>query len=715
MHTVIIHTLGAAYVKKDIYFRAYDPEQILWLEVKPDQIRTCVDLIREYRNQRAVQEDYRLVILADLDPFANSRFADQRERLKKLLRYWYIKELLQPLEKDMILPKSVSIIFLSTEKEDNATCPTKTYGETLSMQTKDGVLQITLPYGGIHEQAPGELDFTPHLGVLVAETEATIERPKATRGLIVEDSDAVPVLSRSNRLRPIEADMPSPQEPEIKEEAPTHVSSSYLEQEIDKNQDFSLARKFGESLPILSIPYETTLTSPVGIFADLQINLAKLIRLYEQDEAKVTETSIRPNTKDELYELLSNACSALKKARSPEGYGEIYYSLDKLDSGFNSASGLYSQMETKLRDKIVLLPGFIDKDKFSVEKPDDPIHADPEEEVDETDAKSNSLLDNISQIPRIRLRMGWLRIRSLKRNFLEVYQTLGELFDSERIYKDQQEILSVCAGEYVRWRTKKRRVTHADPPPPDKRERPQLPTDSFKDLKDAREACAKGVLEQHHDYSQMQAEATRLHTEYRAATRFWAPNVPNGNSKNFRRFSLAMGILFVLLTILPFYMVTTHTNNYQISRFLVFGLTLGVFALLYSIGVIIWLNQVANNINDLLYDLNCLYEEVQEEQAKFIKNVMDAYSDHLPKCLLKQILYDRMTALDRKNEESTKKYNEHMYIMSEALDEIDEVRTALRLPPLVIADRKIKIPNYLRPPYDSENRKFYMLFERGNK
>ena len=715
MHTVIIHTLGAAYVKKDIYFLAYDPEQILWLEVKPDQIRSCIDLIRDYRNQRAVQEDYRLVILADLDPYANSEFKDQKERLMKLLRYWYIKELLEPMGKDFLLPKSVSIIFLSTEKVDNATCPTKTYGETLSLQTKDGALQVTLPYKSICGQAPGALDLTPHLGVLVAETEATIERCQPSRGLIMEGSDYTPLRSRGNRLQPIVGEEPLPQELETKEEFPAHVSSDHLEHEIDKNQNFSLERKFGEYLPILSIPYETTLTSPVGIFADLQINLAKLIRLYEEDASKVTDSSIRPNTQDELYTLLSHAYSALEKARSSEGHTEIYHSLDHLDSGLDGASGLYSEMEKKLREEIALLPGFIDKLNVSAEKPDESDNADPGDPIQDGQEETDSVLDTITAIPRIRLRMGWLRIRSLKREFIQIYQTLGELFDSQRIYKDQQEIISICAGEYVRWRTKKRRVKLPDPPSPNRRERPKLPTDSFKDLKDAREACAKGVLEQHHDYSQLQAEAARLHTDYRAATRFWAPDAPNDSGKRFRRFSLIMGILFVILTILPFYMVTSHSNDYRISRFLVFGLTLGIFALLYTIGVIIWLNHVANTINDLLYDLNLLYEAVQEEQAKFVKNVIDAYSKHLPKCLLQQILYDRMTALDRKNEEATNKYNEHMYIMREALDEIDEVRTSLRLPLLAKVDRKIKAPNYLLPPYHPENQKFYMLFERGNK
>ena len=711
MHTVIINTLGAAYVKKDIYFLAYDPEQILWLETEPDQIRKCVDLIRDYHSQRIVREDYRLVILADLDPYANSEFKDQRDKLKKLLRYWYIKELLRPLEEAFLLPEDVTELFLSTKSKDNATSPVKYYHDLFDIHHVDSRISITLPYEEANGQQVRKLDYTPHLGTLVAEiAEATSSFPVATA------VSEVTVPSPRRGLQPIGPnafDISVPVTSEQPHNTPETLTADHIEQEIDSNQNYSLVRKFGNQLSIQQIPFETKLTNPAAIFADMQIAIAKLIGLYENAEGRsvgsteIDPSQLKPHTQEELGKLLANAEANLLKMRSADTQKRLYYPL-KTDAMVNDTpSGLYVKMTERLKKEVSDVPGVSD----ALLKTNAAENNSSMEDSATQDEDPNTLTGLVKK----KLRFGWLQLRRITGNFYSTYATLQAEYDPETVYADQQKIISVCAEEYTSWRTEQRQgELRPKKDAPTLTTRPQLSDGPFEELVTARSGCAKGVLEQLHDFTDVRKEAAELHTEFRALTRFWSPHNSSKGATYFRRFSLIIGILFVVCAILPFFLISSQSNDFEISRVVVFVLTTLAFALLYAIGVIIWLNNLADKLADLEYQLCRLLDESKKLRAESVRSLLNVYASELPACLLKQKHYDYMVSVDRINEEATRKYEEHMYIMDQALDEIGDIRTALHLKHQTGEARKNTQLDFSLPPYAPANRKFYMLFEGGN-
>lgn len=712
MHTVIINTLGAAYVKKDIYFLAYDPEQILWLETEPDQIRKCVDLIRDYHSQRIVREDYRLVILADLDPYANSEFKDQRDKLKKLLRYWYIKELLRPLEEAFLLPEDVTELFLSTKSKDNATSTAKSYRDLFDIRHTGGSISITLPYEETNGQQVRRLDYTPHLGTLVTEiAEATSASPVAAAVL-----EVIPPPKRRGLqpIGPTSTDASSSLTTgNASHKAQEALTADHIEQEIDNNQDYLFVRKFGKQLPIQQIPFETKLTNRIAIFADVQIAITKLMELYEDAEgrrsgaAEVDLSLIRPHTQEELGKLLANAEADLLKMRSAGTPKKLYYPLEAETLMNSEPSGLYVKMTDRLKKEVANVPGVSDV----LPKTDMAENNSHTEDSATKDEDPNTL----TALAKKKLRFGWLQLRRITGNFYSTYATLQAEYDPETVYADQQKIISVCAEEYTVWRTKQRQGELR--PKKDAATlttRPQLSDGPFEELVTARSSCAKGVLEQLHDFTDVRKEAAELHTKFRALTRFWSPDNSNKGASYFRRFSLIIGILFVVCAILPFFLISSQSNDFEISRVVVFVLTTLAFALLYAIGVIIWLNDLADKLADLDYQLCRLLDESKKLRAESVKSLLDVYARELPACLLKQKHYDYMVSVDRMNEEATRKYEEHMYIMDQALDEIGDIRTALHLKHQPGEARKNAPLDFSLPPYAPANRKFYMLFEGGN-
>ncbi len=706
MHTVIIHTLGAAYVKKDIYFLPYDPEQILWLEVDPDRLRECVEPIRNYRQQRTVQEDYRLVILADLDPFPYSEYEEHRETLRQLLRTLYIKELLAPLDETFLTPVSVTTIFLSSKKRDKSTCPIQDLSQLFGI-TRDVLPQkLELSYTGYGGNRK-VLDFTEHLHYLPPEeTPAPQQAPTH-----VETPPAEMRKAMASRASLIGTPVVYPTETEQTTLRANNIAHR-LSNAVRNCQSYHPIREFHKELEIVSIPFETGLNNPAAIFADVQIALAKLIQLYEaaadrkEDPAKIDFSQIKPHTRDELGKLLANAEATLRRKRSSDTPKNLYYPLETSGMVNDDPSGLYSDMTERLKKEVANVPGVSDAlPKEGAEEKSDTAAFPAKDEDPYT----------LTAMVKKKLRFGWLRLRRIMGDFNSTYATLQAEYDPDTVYQDQQKIISVCAEEYTKWRTKKRQGERL----PEKKTatlstRPQLTEEPFEELVTARSSCAKGVLEQLHDFTDVRKEAAELHTEFRALTHFWSPDNCNKGATHFRRFSLIVGILFVLFAILPFFLISSQANDLQISRAVVFVITALVFSFLYAVGVIIWLNYLAEKLMDLEYKLSRLLEESKKLRAESIKALLNVYANELPACLIKQLHYDYMVSVDRMNEEATRKYEEHMYIMDQALDEIGDVRTALQLKAQTVEVRQSGALDFSLPPYDPVNRNFYMLFEGGN-
>ena len=253
-------------------------------------------------------------------------------------------------------------------------------------------------------------------------------------------------------------------------------------------------------------------------------------------------------------------------------------------------------------------------------------------------------------------------------------------------------------------------VFHAHPTPardakPTEIRRPVLEPEKHKDLVAARDRCAEGVLAQLKDFTDVREEAAKLHTEFSSLSRLWTPNLHTLNGRYFYRFSIIMGLIFVVLMILPFFLISGQLGDLKLSRFAAYLINSGVFLLLYGAGFVIWLRKLARDIRSLRVRLEVLILKSAEERRQSVLQAIATYTKELPDCLIRQLNYSAMTEIDADNGRASQKYEQHMRYLQDA------VSTALRAQGFHVSGEAAKKHlDLLRAPYDPVNQDLYMLF-----
>ncbi|MGN1307409.1 MAG: hypothetical protein ACI4V3_07050 [Faecousia sp.] len=688
MRTVIINTLGAAYSRKDVYFLAFAPEQILWLDSELDQLHQCVQLIRQLQQQQTVKQDYHLVILADLDGFEGAEYEDHRERLQRLLRCWFVVQLLRPLDEHSFPPVSVTEFFLHENNRDAATSPILNYRGILRLDQAQLPETVALPFRR-PDGTEGMLDLT----ALFAEDLQLFRAPAVPEDTV---SAAEAPVSWRSRL----------EEPEnLAEELNTRRSQrrersleDSLTQTIQNRQTLRLIRDAKKELLIQTVLFQAQLHDQRATNADLQINLAQLIRTMN-DDCKPDLSAIHAHDTQELAQLLADAEATLEKLVQTENTQPLYRKLrDDLYSAADVAE-MELDMRQRLRKQVGTVPGVTDAlNQWEQSQGND---------APEVGALGDSLPDQA----RKKLRLAMLRIGKEKARFQARYAQLQKEYNRETVLEDQRKIFDVCAGCYTAWRTGKRKATALSDCRPTEVHRPILEAEKRTELLTARDRCAEGVLERLDDFSDVRTEAAELHTRFSALTRLWSPDRHRMNARYFYRFSILMGLIFVILMILPFLLIEGQESGMQLPRIAMYLINFGIFLVLYGVGIFHWLGKLAKQIHALTEQLELLILQSEQARKESVIHAIETYARTLPACLIKQLNYDAMVAADEDNADAGRKYEQHMQYLKAAIKELSDVRTALRAQGYSVEGKAAQGSiDLLKPPYAPANQNVYLLF-----
>ena len=690
MRSIIINTLGAAHSRKDVYFLAFAPGQVLWVDTELDQLHDCVQLIQRIQHQQTVIEDYHLIILMNADGFDGAEFDDHRLRLQKVLRAWLVEQLLQPLDELALTPLSASEIIISSKYRDNATSPIRTYSEMLKLDPENIPETICLEYNTINGM-PRLLDLTSMLGPDVIsfkhsgkDTPATAlptgkpaPSPHRVRARLEEPDDLTATLQESRVLR---------QQRTIEDS---------ISQTIDQLQSFRLIRNAKQTMPIQTVVFHSQIQDRSAINANLQINVARLVK--SADKKGIPDPSVvNWHTPSELAQLLADAEATIWEQISPVSPQPIYFKLEDSLFSESDAAEMELEMRHRLRNEASDVPGVTD--------------ALAQWEEQDGNLKQPTADTLIAQAQR-ELRTGMLLFSRERKRFQERYAMLRSEYNREKVLDDQRRVFDICAGSYTEWRTRERRAKPRRDTSPSEIRRPLLEAEKNKELIAARDRCAEGVLSQLDDYTDVRKEAARIHTEFSSLTRLWSPNLQKLSTRYFYRFSIIMGLAFVVLMVLPFFLISGQASDLKLSRVAAYLINAGVFLTLYAVGFMIWLRKLSKDIRDLRGQLEVLIIKSAQERRESVLQAIATYTRDLPSCLIKQLNYNAMVKTNEENMQASQKYEQHMQLLKDACKEIQDVRTALRAQGFsVVGEPSHRALDLLRAPYDPANQELYMLF-----
>ena len=698
MRSVIINTLGAAYSRKDVYFQAFDPNRILWLDAELDQLHDCVQLILDDRQRRTELDDYQLFVLMSADGFEGAAYDDHAQRINTVLRAWTVDQLLRPLDEASLTPVSATELIVRCSHRDNANAAITDYCRMLRLDTEQLPQKITLPYV-MPDGTQHALDLTQMLSDVLD----AVGQPEAESVQDEKPSHRQPQLT--SRLSDDTEETVTEEIRQDTVELQQRSLEGRLRQRIEKELgSLRLLRAADKELPLQIIDFCTELQDKTAINADLQLNLARL--LQKADTKGLPDASvIRCHIPTELASLLADAEATLRAQRAPVTPQKIYYQL--IDETFSSddSAEMRGKIFARLKKEASDVPGVkkalqdLDGNTGNV---DLGIPA-PED------------ADGLIAHARSEVRGGMLSVIRERRLFRERYKELQTRYNREKVLEDQCKVFDICAGGYTEWRAQARRKRPARSTEPTEHRRPVLETEKSAELIAARERCAGGVLSQLNDFTDVRQEAAKLHTEFSSLTRLWSPESVRDSTKYFYRFSVVMGIIFVILMILPFFLISGQAADLKMSRFVAYLINSAVFVVLYAAGFLLWLRKLAKEIRELRGQLELLILKSEEARRQSVLCAIEMYTKDLPDCVIAQMNYTAMEETDRLNAENNRKYEQHMRYMENAIRELSDVRTALRTQGFNVTGKASPVKlDLLRAPYSSENQAFYMLFtERG--
>ena len=688
MNTVILNTLGSNFTKKDVFYRAFVPEQILWLDFGLDELHTCADWIVAHTRKQMIRQDYHLVVLTDLEHFCLSEFSNGRQALKRLITAYLNAELLPELEKEDTLPCGVTEIFTYFRDRSDSEDGGNVYTKLLMEEADKTISRFSLRYSRQNSKKK-ELDLSNALSEVLQELSRSERTPEVQTTLAPEEDELIAFVRKVKCGK-------GENEAEVGASKLQEYVESLVRDKIEGLQSYKCTA--APDWPIIPSIQELAfkMSEPSLANADLQINLARLILNISLNEAASGCTSssgtYRTHTAEELGVILANAEKSVRLLQNQETRTYYYELIEPYDD--KETGKLEYSIRERLRKEIDCIPGI----KETLDEYDD--------SEDSTESSMN--LENM-ELER-RLRTSWFLFGKEKRRFQESYRKLQEQYNRQRVLEDQQQLFDICSGEYLEWRTKMRKGLRKGPAKPTLSRRPTVLQERHSALDEARERCAKGVLEQLDDFSDVRERAAEMHTELCALTRVWSPNRQSQNNSKFFCFAMSMALLFALFMILPFILIESVETGFLIPKIALYAIYYALFLALYSFGVLRWMHKLCKQIHALTAELNDLIYHSADKRRESVRSAVETYGELLPKCLLHQLNLDVIEQTDAQNDTIERQERLHMGYLEDALNEIQDLRTALRLPELPEGEAKNARLNFSEPPYAPENQSAYMLF-----
>ena len=661
MRTVILNTLGSELRQTSLFYLPFREDQFLWVERDLANIASAAEDICTHSYNQGKVQDYHLVVLVSLARYSSARFQQLRKVYEDMFFMHVRTELLLPLAQEYSMPpKATSIVFM-VPKRVNGTGDVpveEQLDELLGFRGRSGAverLQLTDDNGAT-------LDMSSHFVECLNDYKLSCENEVAYKG----NANTQYALKnfRSSLERKIDAAQSCRYIP-IGEDTPRDLQVEKLEF-FPKTTDWEL------------------------FCIDLQINLCDHLTKSITDRDWHLQLQARDD--ETIREVIYTALRRVRYLRNAAPK-ESYYALTPPEEDIQTKA-LTSTIWAALM-KNTELPGVAD------------LKAVMGETIDfEKDVSADDI-----PIPGVKMRHSWLMVGREKKRFTELCDILEKQFAEGTAEAQQKEVLDTCSEQFAQWRSAKITEAKKSVPKPTEYKMPEFDTrKAEEELHASQQTYSQVKLDALEDYDDLRQEAEQIKADFRKTWRLW-PDDPPAASWFFWRYSLILGVSFLLLVLLPFVVITWGQIKGDVGRVTYFGFGTAVFVAMYLTGVLIWLRMLCKQLAE--YNLN-LYQLLQKSHARrreSIRRIVQAFGQELPQCTIQYEKVQYMRFIHEKNLRRKHNFNAHMRILDEAEDLLVEMQTMLRLPPdqETIAIHTKRQVNYQCEPSDPINVPCYII------
>lgn len=670
MRTIIINTLGRELPRQKLFFLPFRDDQMFWMDQDMGLIGACAEKIERLSISRDKRQDYRLIVLADLAGFESVDKQLVRECYQQLLRGYLNYTLIEPLARQRHLPpQQVTVIFVVTRKTlgSGNVQPERVLDYVLGLDTQAQPFQKLVLTRARPAGTMEQLDIS---GMFAGQLRAhNAAMPEKTDESVLRSTLKIFRQALENRLRDLQ-------------------KCSYTPDGSDSTQQ----------IPLEGVEFFPQCSGPELVWADLQLNLSGFLAdQVTAGRGKTVSLELTAHTDEELAFLIARGTQRIRCLLT-QAPGQTYYPLE---NGNNTTTqGLYDRIWTALLEQEELLPG-VREAKLHSEEPDAPEN------------------EKLHQ----KLRRAWLRVDVEKKQFRQLCDQLEQEYNADTAEKQQQAILDICAEEFRRWRSGVLERQLLLPEEPTATVQPELETQELEDrLREAQTVCGRMAAEKLEDYVDLRRQAEVVKADCRKTVKFWAPDCGNANTRYFRIYSIVLAALFLLQMLVPYIGITLGQSGVELSRYVHFLASAAVFAVLYMVGLLLWLRQLCKDIHSYSDRINDLIYDSSIRRRDSIEAVVRAYGEALPQCTILHEDLRQLRQIHEINCSRKARYNTHMNKLKLADELLREMDTRLQLPApdMSLLQRRERVQNgidYQRPPSDSRNIPYYMLLseEWGDK
>lgn len=684
MRTIIVNTLGSDFSPNQLFFRAFRDSDLMWINCPFREIEKSADEIDRLRSQQNTGQGYHLVVLTDISCYPLSVQMNVRKHIHKLLAAYMLHRLMPRLDSYHDIPRSVSMIFFSMElwPENEGR---EGYYDLLKLDKLKETNCLKLEAKNDAET----LDFTEILRdqIKIYEEYETKQAEVTPKEHYDEDDIWLEL-----------PDIPVSSSQDVEPEKRLDRLNNAIIERIEKLQRYTQTADSRISLSPQICDFSATGSDDRNLaYADLQINLAILVEKLISTEKRMQPPDLsgfRAHDEKTLAQMLAKAKHTVGVCLNRD-HGPNYYELNVPTIDTKSFE-LHKELVEKLKENASDIPGVSElnegRDKQSKNNSDDGYLADE-------------------------IRAAWFRLGREKRFFNAAYNSLQKQYDPDYVKENERRILDQCAVAFTEWKDAREEtmtVSEGSINTP-LNKRPDLHAHMEKVTETSASVYQQlldGTLEKLSDFEDVRKQAEQIKAEFEQTTRLWDPVRSRGATRRFQIFTLIMAVLTVVVMLVPYLFTAKGTTGGEMPETIVFVTSLVLFSLIYLVGILMWLRKTCTQVYAYIQQLSVLMEESRKKYTESLENVIQLYSELMPKCVEEQLVRERLQEIDRENEKREICWKLHRGYLESANDELDNLRTALRFEESWGTGRQDPVGeiNYLLPPYAPQNRAVYLLF-----
>ena len=661
MRTVILNTLGSELRQTQLFYLPFREEQFLWVEHDMADIGSAAESICTHSHKQSKIQDYHLVVLASLAHYPYAKYQWLRKTCEELLFAHIRNHLLLPLAQTYKLPpKAASVVFVVPKRVDGTgdVSPEEQFDALLSFRDQTGPVERLVLTG----DDSSELDLSD----LFAENLSDY------------------AVSRANEL--------DYKGNEAKQYALQALRRSLGERlvALQSCRYVPVGEETPRSIPVEKLEMFPKATSWELFCIDLQMNLCD--HLVSNTVGNNWQLRLQSRGDEAIQQAITLALKRVRYLRNVAP-SESYFPLTTPEDGID-AEALPSTIWAALGENTEL-PGVAELKALL---------------GDELDLDKDVSSEDIP-IPNVKLRRNWIQIGQEKKCFDQLCQILDSQFAPDAAKTQQEAVLNTCSGVFAKWRMQ--RITRVNKPRMEAslEEMPECDMQSAQEqLHAAQQAYSKVKLDALEDYEDVRQEAEYIKSDFRKTWRLW-PDDPVFASRLFWRYSLIMGVCFLVMVLLPYMVLATNHVLLDVAPGVYFAISAFVFAVLYLVGLLIWMRRQCAKLAELNGRLYRLLQKSHARRRASISATIRAYGKELPRCTIQYANNQQMCAIHGENMRRKRNYHAHMRILDKAEELLVEMHTLLRLPQ-EYTDAQIKTNrqvDYQREPNDPQNVPCYIF------